>query len=290
MKLGEFIDEYYIPSLAGLRESTISGYRSSIELHVRPTFGDWEMEDIRARDIQSWLASFDRDGAAHKAYKTLRQIIRRAIDYDMFEVVDPTTKHIRVPRCPRKDPKILEAGEVRRLIRGFRGHYLEATVICAVMLGLRRGEAFGLEWEDIDLEAGMVRISRSYQKINGRIYVYPPKTPKSRRTCYLPKHVMGRMRTLGRGRSGRICPEESPDVMAREYKRLCLEKNLPYTPFTNLRHTWATMAVEGGADITTVANMLGHTDIMTAYNHYVRPREQAYIRAQGLVDKMVFGA
>lgn len=289
MKVKDFIEEYYMKkSVIGLRESTIAGYKSSIDLYIIPAFGDKDFNEITVLDIESWLLTIEKDGAARKAYKTMRQIIRKAIDYDVYDGKDPTTRHIRVPKNPKKQPVILNGNEVKRLLNGFKDHYLEPIVICAVTLGLRRGEAFGLEWEDIDLNTGQVRIVRSYQKIHKDIYVYPPKTEKSKRICYLPNAALVRMRHIGTGKTGRLSIKVQPDQMARDYRRHCAKNKLPYTSFTNLRHTWATLALEGGADIATIANMLGHTDIETAYRHYIKPREDIYKKTQNAVESLIF--
>lgn len=88
------------------------------------------------------------------------------------------------------------------------------------------------------------------------------------------------MRELGEGQTGRICPVTSVDKIAKDYKDYCRQYNLPFVSFTNLRHTWATLALESGSDIAVVANMLGHTEITTAYNHYLKPRESTYQETQ----------
>ena len=195
------------------------------------------MESIKAQDIEQWLTTFEKAGAAEKAYKTLRQVIRKAIDYDQFHGNDPTTKHIKVPKKKGYIPQILNAQEVAQLIEGFKGHYLEPTVICSVLLGLRRGESFALHWEDINLNNGEVRINKTYQCIEGKCMYLPTKTVKSTRICYLPQEILPRMREIGKGKVGRISIEESPNIMAKDYKDWCYQNNLPYCNFTNLRHT-----------------------------------------------------
>lgn len=182
MQLKEFVNEYYLPSLTDLRESTKVGYESAIRLHILPEFGEREMEDVKVYDIERWLKSIEAPGGAEKAYKTPRQIIRRAIDWDMFDAVDPTRKRIRIPKKRAYRPVVLDARQTRALLRGFYGHELETVVICAVTLGLRRGEACGLEWSDIDLRSGAVAIRRSKQYVRGEVLVVDPKTDRSART------------------------------------------------------------------------------------------------------------
>lgn len=287
MLLKDFVEDYYLPSLSDLRESTRLGYASAISLYVLPRFGDCELEEIKAFDIEQWLKSIERPGAAEKAYKTLRQIIRRAIDWDMFDAVDPTRKRIRLPKKKPYRPTVLSAKEVRGLLRGFYGHELEAVVICAVALGLRRGEACGLMWADIDLRSGLVKIERSAQYIEGRVVVVDPKTEKSARECYLPHFAIRRLREI-KG-TGSIIGEMTPEEVSRRYKAHCKKRKLPYTSFTNLRHTWATLALAGGADSATVAAMLGHSQIATTYEHYLVPDKKIYKNAQKGFESLILG-
>lgn len=221
-----------------------------------------------------------------KAYKTLRQILRKAKDYNLL-VNDPTEHHITLPKKQNYQPKILNAEEINILLKGFENHYLEPTLYCAVLCGLRRGEAFALTWEDIDLKKGKVSINKSYQKVNGQILILPTKTIKSTRICYLPKFAVKRLKKI-KSLKGPICTEPDPDKRIKDYKNFCLENNLPYTSFTNLRHSWATLALESGIDIAIIANMLGHTEISTAYNHYLKPREQTYLKTQNYIFKYSF--
>ena len=281
MKLKEFIIQYYYPkSCAQIAQSTLNGYKSTINKYILPTFGDLEMEDISVCMIEDWLNGIEKKGAAEKAYKTLRQVLRKASDYNIFKGDDPTKKYIKVPKKKGYQPKILTAAEIDSLIKGFKGHYLESTVICAVILGLRRGEAFGLYWEDINFNTGQVNINKSYQRVNGKNIYLPTKTEKSTRYCYLPSFALERLKEIGLGKTGPICPVPSVDKRVKDYKDYCLSHNLPFTPFTNLRHSWATLALENGADIAVIANMLGHTEVSTAYNHYLRPRESQYKEIQ----------
>jgi hypothetical protein len=61
-----------------------------------------------------------------------------------------------------------------------RGHRLEALFSVALALGLRQGEALGLRWEDIDFNAGTLRVSHQLQRIDGRLTLVPPKTLKAK--------------------------------------------------------------------------------------------------------------
>ena len=81
----------------------------------------------------------------------------------------------------------------------------------------------------------------------------------------------------------------TPEEVSRRYKAHCKKRNLPYTSFTNLRHTWATLALAGGADSATVAAMLGHSQIATTYEHYLVPDKKIYKNAQKGFESLILG-
>lgn len=126
MKLGAYYNETYALRYLSLSPSTVQGYESSYHLHVEPQWADWEMHEIRVRHINTWLATafIDNPGGADKAYKVLRQILRSAMADECYpdDVVDPTTRGVRLPRKPwRGEPQHLTPKEVKKLLLGVQG-------------------------------------------------------------------------------------------------------------------------------------------------------------------------
>ena len=201
---------------------------------------------------------------------------------------DPTAAGVELPHKPAHRPRTMEASQVRAYLRALWGHECEAVAICSVTLGLRRGEACGLKWSDIDLRTGEVRIRRSRQVVRGNEVVEAPKTERSARSCWLPRFAVKRLRALRKGHSGWLC-DLSPDAIARHIKSACHQAGAAWTSMTECRHTWATLAVEAGVGIETVAMMLGHTDIGTAYEHYIVPRPRICKDAQKVVERLILG-
>lgn len=274
MTLREAVEAEYLPEKRKRRRiTTVAGYESALRLHVLPRFGDLEVEQIDHDDIQEWVDGFSRPGAAEKAYKTLRQVIRWVIRKHRLRIWDPT-QGIELPRKPAYRPQTLQPSEVRETLRGFWGHDLEPVVVLSSVLGLRPGEAYAMRWDRVDMRSGAVRVSETLQQVGSAVVAYPPKTAKSDRVCYLPRFALDRLRAVWRSQGkpkGRLCPD-SPQRAARRIKRHCRRQGLPYVTMRNRRHTWATIAVEAGASIEAVAMMLGHSSILTAYEHYIVPK------------------
>lgn len=95
--------EYMDDKARRLRACTLAGYESALALHVLPRWGGVELESIAPEDVQAWVDGFSLPGAAEKAYKTLRQVVRWAIRRLGIRMCDPTAAGVELPRkAPRR--------------------------------------------------------------------------------------------------------------------------------------------------------------------------------------------
>lgn len=175
MLFDTFATTVWKPSCAKLRECTKVGYESALNCHILPQWSGRDMDAISVADIESWLDSFDKPGAARKAYAVFRAILRLAFKRGLADN-DVTRREIRLPHLRHYEPQVLSASEVRRLLKGFYGHPLEAWLLVSVCAGLRRCESVGVEWADLDLRRGTVTVKRSVQWVAGHETVTEPKT------------------------------------------------------------------------------------------------------------------
>lgn len=136
MLFDTFATTVWKPSCAKLRECTKVGYKSALNCHILPQWSGRDMDEISVADIESWLDSFDKPGAARKAYAVFRAILRLAFKRGLADN-DVTRREIRLPHLRHYEP------EVRRLLKGFYGHPLEAWLLVSVYAGLRRCESVG---------------------------------------------------------------------------------------------------------------------------------------------------
>ena len=270
MLFGEFAEGIWKPSISRLRECTRVGYLSALKCHILTKWALVDMDSMTAADIEAWLNSFDKAGAARKAWAVLRAILRLAYRLGVTDN-DVTRREIRLPRLRQYEPRVLTAPEVRRLLKGFYGHPLEAWLLISVCAGLRRCESVGVEWRDLDLRRGTVTVRRSVQWVAGHETVTEPKTDLSRRTVALPRFAVKRLAELRHGRTGRLVGSLNANQVANRYRSWCLRMKLPCVPPRNLRHTFGTLAIKAGTDISVVARQLGHSDIQTTARYYLKP-------------------
>lgn len=286
--------EYMAEKRNRLRANTIEGYESALRKHLMPRWKGRNIDDVDEAEIQDWIDSFDLPGAAEKAFKTLRQIIRWCIRRYHLKIWDPTI-NVELPKKRPYRPLVLSARDEKSMLRGMWGApaHVEAVVLIGACLGARRGESCAVDLaKDIDWRTGEVRLGKSLQVVGGTIKILPPKTDKSDRRTVLPRFALRRLKQLfpPSRRAGLISGGFRPDAIARAIKSWCKSHSMPYVPQTQLRHTWATLAIEAGVGIETVSMMLGHTDIGTAYEHYIVPRLSICKDAQMRVEKLLKAA
>ena len=288
MLLKTYANLSYWPT-RNLAPSTLAGYLSDYKNHVLPRWGDVDLADIRASDIEAWLAPMKR-GVAVNALGCLRRILRKAERDDLIPM-DPTRKAIELPkaRVPYQ-PKVLDLQGARKLLRGFYGHDLEAWVLLSLCAGTRRRESLALLRRDFNSREGLVSISKGLQTIRGEMVEWFTKTPHSVRTVYLPRFATVRLREIWK--KGPICQEYgqrmNPDKVARLYRAHCQKNSLPFVPPTNLRHSYVGLALASGAPMWWVQSQLGHAGgSSTLEAHYLWTDKTLGKRYARLLDDLL---
>lgn len=172
------------------------------------------------------------------------------------------------------EPELKQMGQVilRRLDRTGLG------VLLTAYTGLRLGELCGLQWQDVDVGAGLLHIQRTVERIaqiggGTCLTVQPPKTENSKRWIPIPKEMLRMLKPETKQpdsyllTGGEIVPD--PRAMQYRYKVLLERCGVRYRNFHCLRHSYATRCVERGVDVKSVSELLGHADVRTTLRLYV---------------------
>ena len=160
----------------------------------------------------------------------------------------------------------------------------------ALTMGLRQGEALGLQWQDVDLELGYLRISKQLQRNDGKFQLVEPKTARSRRTLALPASIVHSLRDhrLRQADERRASAPQSHGwdlvfttdrgrpidgtVVSHHFHRVLERARLPQRRFHDLRHSCATLLLVQGVAPRVVMDVLGHSQIaltMNTYSHVI---------------------
>ncbi|NYF41487.1 site-specific integrase [Streptosporangium sandarakinum] len=103
-------------------------------------------------------------------------------------------KLVKPPAVRREEARVLTIEEAKRLLSVIRDDRLEAFWICALTLGLRRGELLGLRWDDIDFTGGLLAVRQTLQRADGSLRFVDPKTDRSRRVVPVPEPTLAALR------------------------------------------------------------------------------------------------
>lgn len=281
MSVGRLL-ELWLENRDGIAVNTRRYYQAGVN-DLTEGLGHIQVRDLTPFQIETFFRESLSGSVAGRARKVLSAAMKYAVRIGLVESSPMDHVEIRMSKR-RKKPAAYSADEARQLLDLFRGSIIEAGVIVSLFCGLRRGEACGLDWEDIDLEAGTVSVSRAYvmQGREGAV-LKATKTAGSVRVIPIDGVPLRRLEKLAHGKTGaimkhqneRIRPTYFMEVFAREVK----ESGMRYLPVGNLRHTFATLTLQAGADVGVVSQMLGHASIKTTVDNYVRPPEESKRRA-----------
>jgi len=149
-----------------VRWKTRSGYASHLRVHVIPFIGSERLTELRPETLERLYRQLIEDGRSthvvHGVHRVLRSSLNEALRRQRL-LTNPAAL-ARPPRVVKTEIEPLTAAESRAILQASRGRLNAARWSVALSLGLRQGEALGLMWDDVDLDAGVLRVRRAAQR------------------------------------------------------------------------------------------------------------------------------
>ena len=206
----------------------------------------------------------------------------------------------------RSPVAVWTARQTAEFLASIQDHRLYGAYHLIALRGLRRGEAAGLRWCDVNLEGKAAVISQQLQQYDGRLAVCPPKTAHSSRVIALDRTTVAALAehrdrqraeaaAYGPGyhASGYVFTNLNGDPMAPDrltwmFRALAAQAGLPPVRLHDLRHGAASLALSAGVDLRVVQDMLGHSSIVLTADTYtsVLPGA-AYAAAEKVADLII---
>jgi integrase len=297
-----------------LRASTARSYGAHIRGYLVPYLGGIPLAALAAGDVQAMFTAVIRDEAAlgrpvsaatlHRIHARLRAALNGAVRAGLIGV-NPG-RFPELPKAVRPRPQVWTpaltgrwqtegrrpavgvwtAAQTAQFLRQVRGHRLYALFHLIALRGLRCGEAAGLRWSDLDLDAGTLAVTGQLQQLGGRMVAGPPKSSAGRRVIALDKTTIAALREhqarqqveqnaavtrwtqTGYVFTTRTGKPVAPDRMTRLFAKLVAESGLPPVTLHGLRHGAATLALAAGADLKVVQDQLGHSTVVLTADTY----------------------
>ena len=291
-----------------VRPSSHQTYQGYIHNHIRPNIGDIPLEKLTSLDLQKFYKKLlttgrvDRveakgqpKGLSAKTVRNIHQILSSGLKLAQEQrlILTNPAEGCALPRVEHQEMKTLTTVQLASFFREARESGVFELYYLELATGLRRGELLGLKWEDIDLERGDLRVRRQVSRINGEVVEASLKTKNAYRTLPLAEDTVSVLKEQRRkvGNSPWVFPSPnggpiSPDSVLHMLHRVLKRAGLPKVRFHDLRHTFATLALQNGVDVKTVSGMLGHFSAgftLDTYAHITSAAQRQAAQTMGSV-------
>ena len=287
--LGEYLDGWLEDTRGTVRQRTWERYEQIVRVHIKPTLGRAKLKTLNPAQVRALYRERLEGGSSPRTVQYVHVTLHKALEQAQGDglVARNAAKGIKAPRPKKKEISPLTPDQARAFLEAARGDRFEALFVLALHCGLREGELLGLRWDDVDLEAGTLRVRRTLSETRDGPIFEPPKNGKGRNVPLtgasveaLRDHLARQMREIGEGyedrglvfasRTGKTM--SASNVVGRHFRPLLKRAKLARIRLHDLRHTCATLLLIKGVHPKYVQELLGHANIsitLDTYSHVI---------------------
>ena len=277
VKLSGYLARWLNESVRGsVKPITHQSYEMLVDKHIIPALGNVRLSKLTPAHLQGFYRLQLDAGLSPRTVQYLHVVLHRALKQalrwalvtrNVAEAVDP-------PQVPKKEITPLSPKQARAFLEAASGDRLEALYVLAIHTGMRQGELFSLRWEDVDLDAGVLRV-RGTKSARSRRTVTLSETAQEALREHLTRqlgeidHVGSLWQENGLVFASQIgTPLNRHNLTQRSFRPLLANADLPQIRFHDLRHTCATILLSKGVHAKFVQELLGHATIAITLDIY----------------------
>ena len=273
--------DYLVKRLDSFADNELAQFQGMAYIKgiLEPRIGETALPDLTGLRLQKLYQELrengkirlqgDTDpGLSPKTIRGIHTMLHNALGQAVKEglILKNPTDDCRPPRVDRKEMKVIKPEQVGSYLQAAAARNVLPMFFLELTSGIRKGERLALLWSDLDVEKRSISVTKSVSRRDGVLEVSPPKTRHSIRNIIIPQQAVDLLiqeHSL-HPNNPYMFPSPvtgemyCPDTINHLHKKLLKDAGLEDCRFHDLRHTFATLALQNGVDVKTLSGILGH--------------------------------
>jgi len=283
--------EHWLDVIAArkVRPSTLVRYRQLVVNQLLPGIGHHRLDRLQPEHVEKLYGDLQAAALSPASVLQAHRVLSRALKVAMQrdKLARNVCTLVDAPSVEREEVRPLSGQDARRVLEAAHGRRNAARWSVALALGLRQGEALGLTWDAVDLDAGTLTVRQALQRQPGKgLVMVQPKSRAGRRTIALPSPLRDALRAHRTAQLAErivagsewqnqdlvFCQENGrpidPRSDHRAWRALLADAKVSQARLHDARHTAATLLLQQGVPARVAMEMLGHSQISLTLGTY----------------------
>ena len=298
---------YDIYAKPNVRVATADRYQLMVDQYTIPRIGNIKLTKLTAHNLQKLYKELMENGRIDRksghgnpglsstTVRSLHLMLHNAFERAVKErlILRNPTEDCIAPKIQKFEMQILQPEHIKDYLDAADKRELLPMFYLELVSGLRKGELVALQWSDLDEANCTISVSKQASwDTEGNLILSQPKTGNSIREVSIPQDAVELLKQEHAKHpdnpwmfpSSRTGEMYHPDSVVNLHKKILKDAGLEHIRFHDLRHTFATLALQNGVDVKTVSSMLGHYDAgftLRTYTHATRQMQQKAAEKMG---------
>ncbi len=302
VSLSDYLASWMSTHEITLRDHTINRYKQLIRNYIDPDIGEIQLFKLHLSRVEQYYVELIERNVGVRTIREIHAILRKALNKAVTYgyIVRNPVQGAALPKYRHKEMQVLNESQVGQFLITAHSSPKRSLYHLAVITGMRQGELFGLQWDDLNWIRGEIQVKRQVQRVPRQPWKFvEPKTKAGRRSILLGDASLGALRwqkenlEVLRKAAGKKWQEFNlvfpsavgtpfnPSNLRIDFNRVLDQAGLPRIRFHDLRHTAASIMLNHGVPVIVVSKILGHekpSTTMNIYGHLINEMQQEAVR------------